>query len=254
MTRVTKSTLEEQKLSAEIRKLNAEAAYSEAGVTDYEHDYAIKAAEAKKMIAEAKSAQYEAEIQKINRDRVVRQEKFDLLGDYYHHVYYFDEEVGRKSVNSCLRTLEAWHRQNPTCSMEIRINSPGGSVIHGMSLVDQLTQFSLRGGGSHELTIRVRGFAASMAAIILQTADIRLMGSEAYLLVHEPSGVAEGSTGDIKDVAKWFDTVSQRIAQLFVARAGGKITLEDFQSLWQRRDVWLDSEESLNYGFVDAIG
>lgn len=251
---MTKSTLEEQKLSAEIRKLNAEAAYSEAGVTDYEHDYAIKAAEAKKMIAEAKSAQYEAEIQKINRDRVVRQEKFDLLGDYYHHVYYFDEEVGRKSVNSCMRTLEAWHREDPACPMEIRINSPGGSVVHGMSLVDQLTRYSQRGGGSHELTITVRGFAASMAAIILQTADIRLMGSEAYLLVHEPSGVAEGSTENIKDIAAWFDTVSDRIARLFVERSAGKISLKNFQTLWKRRDVYLDSEKSLSYGFVDGIG
>lgn len=246
--------LDEQKTLAEIRKTIAEAAFSEAGVIDYEHDFAIKAAEAEKMRAEAESAQYEAAIQRINRDRVVRQEKFDLLGDFYHHTYYFDEEVSRKSVNTCLRTLEAWHRQDPSCEMEIRINSPGGSVIHGMSLVDQLTHFSLRGGGDHKLTIRVRGFAASMAAIILQTADVRLMGSEAYLLVHEPSGVAEGSTGDIKDVAKWFDVMSERIARLFVNRAAGKISLEDFQNLWQRRDVWLDSNESLNYGFVDAIG
>ena len=234
--------------------MNAEALCAEAGVTDYEADWAVKSAEAKKVLAEAETARYEAEIQKINRDRVIRQERFDLLGDYYHHVHYFDEEVNRKSVNTCMRTLEAWHRQDPTCDMEIRINSPGGSVIHGMSLVDQLTHFSKRGGGSHQLTIRVRGFAASMAAIILQTADVRLMGSEAYLMVHEPSGVAEGSTGDIKDIAKWFEVMSKRIAELFVNRSAGKISMDDFQTLWQRRDVWLDSDESLNYGFVDAIG
>jgi ATP-dependent protease ClpP protease subunit len=138
--------------------------------------------------------------------------------------------------------------------MEIRINSPGGSVIHGMSLVDQLTQYSLRGGGTHKVTITVRGFAASMAAIILQTADVRRMGSEAYLLVHEPSGVAEGSTGDLKDMVKWFDLMGNRIAQLFVSRANGKISLDEFQALWTRRDVWLDSEEALSYGFVDVIG
>lgn len=246
--------LEDQRILAEIRKMNAEAACAEAGVTDYEADFAVKAGEAQKVWAEAETARYEAEIQKINRDRVIRQERFDLLGDYYHHVHYFDEEVSRKSVNTCMRTLEAWHRQDPTCDMEIRINSPGGSVIHGMSLVDQLTHFSKRGGGSHKLTIRVRGFAASMAAIILQTADVRLMGSEAYLMVHEPSGVAEGSTGDIKDIAKWFEVMSKRIAELFVNRSAGKISMDDFQTLWQRRDVWLDSDESLAYGFVDAIG
>lgn len=246
--------LTEQKTIAEIRKTNAEAALSEFGVKDYEHDFAIKLAEAEKTRYEAEAAKYEAEVQRINRDRVVRQENFDLLADFYHHVYYFDDDVTQKSVNSCLRTLEAWHRQDPTCDIEIKITSYGGSVIHGMSLVDQLTSYSLRGGGTHHLTIRVRGCAASMAAIILQTADVRLMGSEAYLLVHEPSGVAEGSTGDLKDIMKWFDLMSDRISRLFVSRSNGKISLDDFQTLWQRKDVWLDSVESLNYGFVDAIG
>lgn len=248
------SELEDQKTAAEIRKLNAEASFNEAGVRDYEYDFAIKAAEAAKMKAEAKHAQYEAEIQKINRNRVLRQENFDLLGDFYHHTYRFDGDVTQKSVDACMRVLEAWHRQDPACDMEIKITSYGGSVIHGMSLVDQLTQFSIRGGGQHKVTIRVLGAAASMAAIILQTADVRLMGREAYLLVHEPSGSAEGTHGDLKDTLKWFDLISERIAQLFVNRSQGKITLEDFEALWQRRDVWLDSNESLRYGFVDAIG
>lgn len=246
--------LDEQMRIAEIRKTNAEAAFAEAGVKDYDHDYAIKLAEAEKARWDAESARYDAEIQKISRDKVIRQESFDLLSDFYHYVYRFEGDVTQKSVNSCLCTLDAWHRQNPECEMEIRINSPGGSVIHGMSLVDQLTQYSLRGGGSHKVTITVRGFAASMAAIILQTADVRRMGSEAYLLVHEPSGVAEGSTGDIKDMAKWFEVMSARIARLFVGRAGGKITLDEFELMWQRRDVWLDSEESLGYGFIDEVG
>lgn len=246
--------LEEQKLAAEIRKTIAEAAYSEAGVKDYEYDYAIKDAEAAKMRAEAENARHEAEMQKILLERTIRQEEFDLLGDYYHHCYYFNSDVTQKSVDTCLRTLEAWHRQDPACDIELRITSYGGSVIHGMSLVDQLSQFSLRGGGTHKITIRVRGAAASMAAIILQTADVRLMGNEAYLLVHEPSGVAEGTHGDLKDMIAWFDVMSERIARLFVDRAGGKISMEDFQNLWQRRDVWLDSTKSLNYGFVDGIG
>lgn len=250
----TPSDLERQKLLAEIRKANAEAAYFEAGVTDYTADAAIKAAEADKMRWEARAAECEARVAEVNRMRLVRQEDFELLGDYYHHVYWFDGDVTQKNVTSCLRILEAWHRQDPTCDMEIRINSLGGSVIHGMSLVDTLTQLSLRGGGTHKITITVRGVAASMAAIILQTADVRLMGRNADLLVHEPSGEAVGDRGDIKDIAKWFDAVSTRIANLFVERSQGKIDLPAFENLWQRRDVYLDAEESLAYGFVDAIG
>ena len=248
-----KPGLEKDKMVAEIRKLNAEAAFSEAGVTDYSYDFAVKEAEAEKVTYEAESAMYEAEIQRINRDRIVRQEEFDLLGDFYHHTYYFDGDVTQKTVGACLRTLEAWHRQDPQCEITLRITSYGGSVIHGMSLVDELTQLSLRGGGTHKITTRVRGAAASMAAIILQTGDVRQMGQEAYLLVHEPSGVAEGSTGDLKDTMKWFDSISTRIANLFVSRSGGKISFDDFQNLWQRRDVWLDSSESLAYGFVDEF-
>lgn len=254
VTKQSRNSLDEEQQIAEIRKLNAEAAYAEAGVTDYRHDATIKAAEADKLLAEAEAARYEADIQRINRDRVIRQESFDLLADYYHHVHYFNGDVTAKSVDACMKTLEAWHRQDPLCDMEIKIRSLGGSVIDGMALVDQLTQYSLRGGGTHKITITVRGVAASMAAIILQTADVRRMGPEAYLLVHEPSGVAEGSTGDLKDVMKWFDLMSDRISRLFVNRSNGAVSLEEFQTLWQRKDVWLDSSEALNYGFVDSIG
>lgn len=254
MTKSKSAELEDQRQLAEIRKTLAEAAYAEAGVTDYKHDFAIKKAEAEKIRAEAKSAEYEAEIQRINMDRIVRQENFDLLGDFYHHVHYFNGDVTAKSVDACMRTLEAWHREDPECDMEIKIRSLGGSVIDGMALVDQLTQYSLRGGGRHKLTITVRGVAASMAAIILQTADVRLMGSMADLLVHEPSGVAEGTTGDLKDTLKWFDSISQRISELFVDRSNGRISVDEFKALWQRKDVWLDSSEALAYGFVDAIG
>lgn len=256
MTRTKATDLEHEKLVAEVRKINAEAAFAEAGVTDYESDGAVKSAEAEKIRAEADTARYEAEIQKINRDRVLRQESYDLLSDYYHRVYRFDSDVTKKSVDQCLRTLEAWHRQDPECDIEIVLTSFGGSVIHGMALVDQLTQYSLRGEGAgrHKLTITVRGVAASMGAIILQTADVRRMGSQAYLLVHEPSGVAEGSTGDLKDVMKWFDLMSDQISELFVERSDGAISLEDFQTLWHRKDVWLNAKKSLEYGFVDSIG
>lgn len=248
------TSLSEQKQIAEIRKLNAEASFSEAGVVDYGYDYAIKEQEAEKARWEADSARWEAETAKINRDRMIRQEHIDLLGDFYHNVYRFDSDVTQKAVETCLRTLEAWHRQDPTCDIEIRITSYGGSVVHGMALFDQLSEYSLRGDGSHRLTIRVRGAAASMGAILLQAADVRMMGRQAYLLVHEPSGVAEGSTGAMKDTMKWFDLISDQISKIFVQRSNGRISMSKFQELWTRQDVWLDSEKSLEYGFVDSIG
>jgi ATP-dependent protease ClpP protease subunit len=123
-----------------------------------------------------------------------------------------------------------------------------------MHLFDALTSYSKRGGGTHEITMIVRGYAASMAAILLQSVDVRVIGPESYLLVHEISAGAIGKIGEMKDDMKWYERVCERIATIFVQRSGGKVTKAKFKANWTRKDWWLDSDEALRLGFVDKIG
>lgn len=196
----------------------------------------------------------ESEIREISLRERQRVEDLHMASDHYVFHHFIDGPVSHVAVFTALQVLAAWDRQYPECPMNITINSPGGSVVDGMHLFDQLTSYSRRGGGTHLVTITVRGYAASMAAILLQAADRRVVGPESYLLVHEISAGASGKIGEIKDDLKWYEKVCTRIANIFVERSGGRISADMFKLNWERKDWWLDSGESLELGFSDEIG
>lgn len=204
--------------------------------------------------AEIRERSADAEIREITRKERERLESLSLVQDHYVFHHFFDGPVDSRSVFTALSTMAAWHRQYPECPMDITINSPGGSVTDGMHLFDQIVSYSKRGGGSHLVTITVRGRAASMGAILLQAADVRRQGAEAFLLIHEVSAGTSGKVGDIKDDLKWYEKVCDRIANIFVERSGGKINADSFKEKWSRRDWWIDSREALQLGFIDEIG
>ncbi len=134
------------------------------------------------------------------------------------------------------------------------MNSPGGSVIDGMALYDHIVAHSKRGGGTHEITIIVRGFAASMGGILLQAADKRVCGPEAYVLIHKISTMTGGSLDDIEDEVKLLKLMTSRVEDIFCSRSGGKLSKTILRRNWTRRDWWLDSTSAKRLGVVDAIG
>lgn len=242
-----------EKLAAETEKVKLDALKLKAELEEARVKLTEAQADARKAKAEALIAEHDEQMRAISlRDRV-RSEKLTILGDYYHHHYLFDAPVDSKSVYSCLATLSAWHREDPECPMNITINSPGGSVIDGFHLLDELSRYSLRGGGKHKVTITVRGEAASMAGILLQVADERVMGPRAQLLIHEISSWTQGSIGSIKDDVKRLDMLTAQVIALFLERSEGKITRKKFEASWARRDWWLSAGDALAAGFCDRI-
>ncbi|MBO0676862.1 ATP-dependent Clp protease proteolytic subunit [Mycolicibacterium sp. S2-37] len=249
------------KEEAEILKLVAEAENARLDGESKKLDQALRQVEIRRETAKAIEAEHDATIRGLNRIQKEHEHAIASVQDYFHHEYLFDDPINAKSVYSCLTTLSAWDRIKADCPMNITFKSPGGSVIDGMHLFDQLTAYSLRGGGKHEVTITVRGYACSMAGILLQAADVRRIGPEAYLMIHEVSSFAQGKIGEMKDEVQFLEHMSKRVANLFVQRARevkgeDAITYEKFtgDEGWKRRDWWLDSQQALSYGFADEIG
>lgn len=259
---MTEETTKDPRLiEAEIAKALAEAAKATAETKLLGLDEQIKAAEARQKIAHAQIAEYGAESMRVNTDATLRSEAMSLAGNHHHHEYLFSSSVYDAAVENCLNQLAVWHRQDPTCDMHIIMDSPGGSVIDGMHLFDQITAYSKRPWddsdrpkGTHSTTVTVRGYAASMAGILLQAADTRRIGPESYLMIHEVSSFAMGKIGELKDEIKFLDKISDRVADLFVQRSNGLTTLDDFKRNWNRTDWWLTSIEAKAHGFVDEIG
>ena len=246
----TPTTVEEAtiaKLSAEAYKLTAEA-----------NSYLAEAdtAEVELVVAQshALEAAANAEMARIQRDNALRQEAFALAADHYHYHHHFSGAVNEKSVDRTLQQLAVWHRQNPECPMNITIQSQGGDAMDGFHLFDQLVAYSLRGGGSHKVTMTVRGYAASMAAILLQAADERLMGRESFIMIHEISSGVSGKIDELRTEVKFIEHMCDRVVDLFIERSNRKITKKQFQTNWASRDWWVDSKGAVSYGFIDRIG
>lgn len=198
--------------------------------------------------AVARTAEDAAFVSGIERERVERKRREELANDKYHHVYWFSEPVTSGGVDRCIAVLDLWHRLEPACPIEIIFNSPGGGVIPGMALFDYITNIRKQG---HKVTTVALGYAASMAGILLQAGDRRIMGSEAYLLIHEVNALAMGSMGAIEDEVEFLKKIQSRILDIFAGRS--KLSKATIRRKWRRKDWWLSSAEAKKLGFVDAI-
>lgn len=222
-------------------------------------------AEARKFDAEAERASIEAaqmrtalEDQMIDLRQKQRIETELLALDTYNYTYRFSSEVSESSVKTCIDKLTFWHRTNATTPIEIVFNTPGGSVFAGMDLFDYIQELR----ETHDITTYARGYAASMGGILLQAGTTRVMGREAYILIHEVSTWAAGKVGEIEDEYLFLKKISDRVVNIFAERArqagenrtaSHPISAAQVRKNWNRTDWWLDSTEALKLGIVDRL-
>lgn len=232
---------ETEKITQDIRRAELEKVRQET---------AKIAADMKKVELEAQHGELLIEEQTLNMTTVRRLHDEENAKDYWHHRYIFSEPVGEKSANTLIQALTKWSRTSPGCDMEIVINSPGGDIISGFAIVDFLQ--SLRDQG-HKINTHAIGMAASMAGVLLQAGTVRSMGSNAILLIHQGSLGAIGSYGEVEDRIKLMELFHERILDLFVARAKGKITKTQLKKNWSRKDWWISAPDALKLGLVDEV-
>jgi ATP-dependent Clp endopeptidase proteolytic subunit ClpP len=241
-----------EEVAAIVNKHNAEAGKFEAEQLYFK-------AEAAKAEAEAAQALCSLKDQEIDLRQKERIEKELLALDTYNYTYRFSSAVDDGSVKTCIDKLTFWHRTAPETDIEVVFNSPGGSVFAGMDLFDYIIQ--LRGEG-HAITTHTRGYAASMGGILLQAGTKRVMGKEAYILIHEVSTWAGGKVGEIEDEYNFLKKISERVVGIFAERAkeagqngtaSHPITAAQVRKNWNRTDWWLDSAEALKLGIVDEL-
>ena len=198
--------------------------------------------EARKLSAEAARE----ELRLATEQRIVN---IDLASDRFYRVYHFDTAVTDISVKFCMAQLTEWHRMYPQSKIDVIFNSPGGDPISGFALFDYILHLKEEG---HTITTTALGMAASMAGVLLQSGTTRVMGNDAWLLLHEGSFGAIGSLGAIEDQVIWIKKIQSRILDIFASRS--IITREEIADRWERRDWWMSADEALEYGFIDRIG
>lgn len=229
--------VEKAKKVAEAARLDAEAAKFDA--------------ERIKLEIESDEARLKIETAEIALDRERHKRRKELAEDEHHLFYAFTGSVDTTSVNKCIEQLTKWRRTitDPENSpIEIQFNSPGGAIVSGMALFDCIQ--GMRAAGFHVTTSSI-GYAASMAGILLQAGDTRVMGAESWLMIHEASFGTAGKIGEVEDTMKWVEAVQNRILDIFASRSN--LTKRQLKNRWKRKDWWLSSDQALEFGFIDEI-
>jgi ATP-dependent Clp endopeptidase proteolytic subunit ClpP len=132
-------------------------------------------------------------------------------------------------------------------SVEVEINSPGGSVFEGQRIYNALRGISARGV---EVTTTVNGLAASMGSVILMAGDKRQMTHGSRIMIHEASTIAMGDARAFRKTAEVLEGISAEIAGIYADRTGGdekKIRNLMFA------ETWMTADEAKENGFVDAV-
>lgn len=238
---------------------------SDAGITDpvyiaakaKEAEARAKEAEANaaRALADAEAATLTAQLVRIDVDREQQKRERELAGDDHHHVFRFSDAVGDGSTRACMAKLSEWSRISPGCDITIVFSSPGGSVIAGLALFDHVRLLQTQG---HHVTTVSLGYAASMAGILLQVGDERVMSRESWLLIHQGSAGAAGSMGEIEDTVNWYKRIDERILDIFYSRSHEgtperPLSRATIKKRYERKDWWLSSDEALRHGFCDRV-
>lgn len=185
----------------------------------------------------------------IQKGREELKDKFDGAQDYRHGYVELCMEITPGSVDTVLHTLRRLNRLYPGKAIVIELNSPGGHIVEGFRLIDEIVRLQRDG---HHVTIRVRGMAASMAAVLLQVADRREIGPSAFFMIHRAAFGAMGKAYEIEDQVEFVKMLEKRIVDLLVAKSTKGRAF--FSGLFnQRKDIWLDAEKTVAYGLADVV-
>lgn len=130
--------------------------------------------------------------------------------------------------------------------IQLLINSPGGYVTSGFAIYDTIT--SLKSPVSTICT----GLAASMGSILLSIGKKgrRFIQPHARVMIHQPSGGAQGQAANIEIQAREIIKTREIGARILAENCGQPFEkiMKDFN-----RDYWMDAQESIDYGIVDGI-
>ncbi|AGT11861.1 ClpP-like protease [Mycobacterium phage Ejimix] len=208
----------------------------------------------RRLAAEAEEKEHQAALAAIRLREAEAAETERDCSDAANYTYRFADEVDDDSIFALMDTVNSWHRADAESKWNLIIDSPGGYCNSGFHAIDQLIEYSVWGGGSHYITMTVRGMAASMGGIILQAADERVMGRNAQILIHPISSGLYGGRGELHDYMGRIEMLTAQAEKLFKHRAGKKLPRKKLKNALMHKNWWIGAEEALEYALVDRIG
>ena len=129
-------------------------------------------------------------------------------------------------------------------SINLSINSPGGSVFDGLAMYNAIKGHPAKVNGS------VLGIAASAASFVLMASDTITMPEDAFLMIHNPWTMAVGDSEEMRSAADMLDQIQETLLNIYERRTGSeRVDLAEMMS----SETWLNSEMALEKNFIDSI-
>ncbi len=161
-------------------------------------------------------------------------------------VIFFVGPVNEQSANLVVAQLLFLESENPDKDISLYINSPGGSVYAGMAVYDTM-QFV-----KPDVSTLCTGIAASMGAFLLAagTKGKRFALPNSRIMIHQPSGGAQGQASDIQIQAKEILSLRERLNGILAEHTG-----QDIQRIAEdtERDNFMSATDAQTYGLIDKV-
>ncbi|WP_339194274.1 head maturation protease, ClpP-related [Paenibacillus sp. FSL P4-0176] len=147
------------------------------------------------------------------------------------------------SANSFKRDLD---NLGDITTLNLYINSPGGSVFEGVTIYNILKRHKAR------VIVYVDGLAASIASVIAMAGDEVRMPRNAMMMIHNPWTFTWGNAAELRKAADDLDRIGGSMKESYLAKTGDKLEDTKLTELLDA-ETWLSAQECLDYGLCDVI-
>ena len=161
-------------------------------------------------------------------------------------IIFLGEEVTDVSANLIVSQLLFLVSEDPGKDISLYINSPGGSVTAGMAIYDTMQYIKC------DVSTICMGMAASMGAFLLSggTKGKRMALPNSTIMIHQPSGGAQGQATEINIVAEQILKTRQRLNEILAANTGKPLEVIARDT---ERDNYMTAQEAKEYGLIDRV-
>ena len=176
---------------------------------------------------------------RVSLDEAVHKDSMDRLKEEIGQVFgaqAFASGLVEGEITNCA--------ENAADTLTIDIHSPGGSVLDGYTLYNDILELRERGV---EVVANIT-LAASMASVIAMAADKVRMKKGGRMMIHEASTMAQGDADDLRSAADLLESISDEIAGIYAERTG--MSREECREL-MKVETWMNADEAIAYKFAD---
>ena len=158
---------------------------------------------------------------------------------------YFYADIDRDSLLDLKEKVYEVRKEDHSKTISIHLNTSGGKCTDGLEAYDFIKRIY------NKVYIYLEGYVASMGTIIACAGDKIIMSKNAIYMLHDINYSVQGTHNEVKDRVEMNNKITENMYNIYSEKTG--LSLKKLKKLISRKDLYLNAQEALNYGFVDEI-